>query len=259
MPRTRRSSLQLARQALRSATRADRAARRRRRPARSGRSRPCAARDRSSNAPQRSARDECLPSITTEMLRSEAPCAIARTLTAAVPSAPNTFAATPCEPAMPSPTTARMLQPGSTSTLWIWPCAQLAVERLAHDGFGARGFRFGNREADRMLGAALRDQDHRDAVIAQRAEQAMRRAGHADHAGAFQVHQRDAIDAGDALDRDLRRRLRADQRAGLLRREGVADPDRNALAAPPAPSSADGSPWRRSTRAPSPRCRTANR
>ena len=55
------------------------------------------------------------------MLRSEAPCAIARTLTPAVPSAPNTCAATPCAPAMPSPTTARMLQPRLTSMLWIWP------------------------------------------------------------------------------------------------------------------------------------------
>ena len=126
------------------------------------------------------------------MLRSDAPCAMARTLTAAVPSAPNTLAATPCAPAMPSPTTARMLQPRVDLDALDLALAQLAVERLAHDGFGARRFGFGNGEADRMLGAALRDQDHRDAVLAQRAEQAMRRAGHADHAGAFEVDQRDA-------------------------------------------------------------------
>ena len=59
--------------------------------------------------------------MTTEMLRSDAPWAIARTLTPAEPSAWNTFAATPSAPAMPSPTTARMLQPWSSSTLWIWP------------------------------------------------------------------------------------------------------------------------------------------
>ena len=52
-----------------------------------------------------------------------------------------------------------------------------------------------------MLRAALRNQDDRDALFAQRAEQAMRGAGHADHAGAFDVHHRDVLDGGDALDR----------------------------------------------------------
>ncbi|MDQ1241006.1 MAG: hypothetical protein QG550_256 [Pseudomonadota bacterium] len=55
------------------------------------------------------------------MLRSDAPWAMARTLTLALASAANTCAATPCAPAMPSPTTARMLQLRLTSTLWIWP------------------------------------------------------------------------------------------------------------------------------------------
>ena len=54
-----------------------------------------------------------------------------------------------------------------------------------------------------MLGAALRDEDHRDAFFAQRAEQAMRGAGHADHAGALDVHHRDVLDGGDALDRQF--------------------------------------------------------
>ncbi len=61
-------------------------------------------------------------SITTEIFRSDAPCAIARTLTAAFDSALNTFAAAPGVPAMPSPTTARMLQSVATATSWIWPC-----------------------------------------------------------------------------------------------------------------------------------------
>ncbi len=59
--------------------------------------------------------------MTTEMFRSDAPCAIARTFTVAAPSALNTFAETPGEPAMPSPTMARIARSGSTSTLWIWP------------------------------------------------------------------------------------------------------------------------------------------
>src|SRR5262245_31048517 len=43
------------------------------------------------------------------------------------------------------------------------PFAQLAVEGLAHDQLGARRLPFRDREADRVLGAALRDQDDRDA------------------------------------------------------------------------------------------------
>ena len=52
---------------------------------------------------------------------------------------------------------------------------QLALERLAHDRCGALRLRLFQREADRMLGAALRDQRDRDAVLAQRAEQPLRR------------------------------------------------------------------------------------
>ncbi len=81
------------------------------------------------------------------------------------------------------------------------PLAQLAVERTAHHASARVGLPLRNREADRVLGAALRNQDHRDALFPQRAEQSMRRAGHADHAGAFEVEQRDGVDAGDALDR----------------------------------------------------------
>ena len=67
------------------------------------------------------------------------------------------------------------------------------------------------------------------------------------------------VDARDPLDRCDDAGVRADERARLLRRERVADPDRDPPARPPAPSSADESPSRRSRRAPSPRCRTARR
>ena len=46
---------------------------------------------------------------------------MARTLTPAPASAPNTSAAMPGVPAMPSPTTLRMLWPVSASTSWICP------------------------------------------------------------------------------------------------------------------------------------------
>ena len=72
--------------------------------------------------------------------------------------------------------------------------AQFAVERLAHDGLGASGLGFRDRETDGMLGTALRDQDDRNAMIAQCAEQTMRGTGDADHAGAFQVDERNPID-----------------------------------------------------------------
>ena len=77
--------------------------------------------------------------------------------------------------------------------------AQLRVERPAHRGLGTNGLRLGNGETDGMLGAALRDQDHRNAGIAQSTEQAMRGAGHTDHPGALQIDQRHRIDGGDAL------------------------------------------------------------
>ena len=64
-------------------------------------------------------------------------------------------------------------------------------------------------------------------LLAQRAKQPVRGTGHADHAGALEIDQRDVLNAGDALDRLVRVRLRADQRSRLLRREGIADPDRD--------------------------------
>ena len=56
----------------------------------------------------------------------------------------------------------------------------------------------------------------------------MRGAWDADHAGAFEVEQRDAIDAGDALHRAAAScgsaQIRVPSRSG---RERVADPDRD--------------------------------
>src|SRR6185437_14788211 len=107
---------------------------------------------------------------------------------------------------------------------------QLTLEGTAHHGCCTICLRLRDGTTDRVLGAALRDQDDRDPLLAQRAEQAVRGARHADHAGALHVHQRHLLDARDALDGQLRGRLGADERAGLLGREGVADPDRNVAA-----------------------------
>ncbi len=104
--------------------------------------------------------------------RCEAPCAMAQTFTAAAPSALNTFADTPGVPAMPSPTTARIASSREVSTLWIWPSSSSREESRAHHPLGPLRLVRRNGAADGMLGAALRNQDHRNAFLAQRAEQA---------------------------------------------------------------------------------------
>ena len=71
------------------------------------------------------------------MLRSDAPCAMARTLTPELPSAPNSLAAMPGVPAMPSPTTARMLQSRVTSTRWICPC-RISLSKASRTTAAAR-------------------------------------------------------------------------------------------------------------------------
>src|SRR5690349_4797519 len=98
------------------------------------------------------------------MLRSEAPCAMACTLT--------------------------------TVDLDALDLALLhfAIEGRGHDARGALGLVARDGAADRVLRAALGNQYHRDAFFAQRAEQPMRGAGHADHAGALDVHHRDVLD-----------------------------------------------------------------
>ena len=59
--------------------------------------------------------------MTAEMLRSDEPCAMARTLMPALPSAPKNVAATPAVCAMSSPTAARMLHEATRSTRWMCP------------------------------------------------------------------------------------------------------------------------------------------
>ena len=103
--------------------------------------------------------------------------------------------------------------------------AQFRVECPAHRGLRAGGLRLGNGEAYRMFGAALGNQYDRNACVAQCAEQAMSGAGHADHPGAFQIHQCHRIDGGDALDHERRNRLGANQRAALFRGKCVLDVD----------------------------------
>ena len=107
--------------------------------------------------------------------------------------------------------------------------AQFHGKGAAHGRGGALGVLFRHREADRMLGAALRDQDDGDPVLTQRAKQPLRGAGHANHPRAFHVDQRHGVDARDALHGVIGRGRRADQGAGLLGRERVPHPDRDAF------------------------------
>ena len=93
--------------------------------------------------------------MTTEMLRSEAPCAMARTFTADVAERVEHFRSNPSVPAMPSPTTARMRESVIDFDALDLAFLQLALECAAHHSFGARCLRLRNCEADRMLGTAL--------------------------------------------------------------------------------------------------------
>ena len=77
----------------------------------------------------------------------------------------------------------------------------LGEERALHGIARALGDGRRHREADRMLRAALRDHDDRDAFVAQRAEEPMRRARHADHARALEIEQRDRLDGRQSLHR----------------------------------------------------------
>ena len=121
------------------------------------------------------------PSTTTEMLSSEEPCAIATTLILPAASAEKTPAAMPGVPCMPSPTTAIVAMPGSSSTPSISPRAdlrlELALEALAR--VGRRGL--GHAEADRMLRRGLRDERDRDLAAVQRGEGPRGDARNAEH------------------------------------------------------------------------------
>ena len=152
------------------------------------RSRWCAATGRSSSAPR------AAPRVASRSLDHDRDVALRRALRdrahvdAGIAPARRTpwrrrRACRPCRRRPPPGCCSRWL----TSTLWIWPSRSSRLERVADDALGQRRFRPRHRKADRMFGAALRDQDHGDAVLAQRREQPLGGAGHADHAGALDV------------------------------------------------------------------------
>ena len=167
--------------------------------------------------------------MTAEMLRSDDPCAIARMLTPAAASAPKTLAAMPGVPAMPSPTTDRMLQPPTRSTFWIWPCRSSVSNacRTVRSVSAASASGTAKQIECSELPCEIRITETPSSRSAPNSRSAV--PGHADHPGALDVDQRDLLDAGDPLDRVRRHRRLADQRSRLLRRERVADPDRNPL------------------------------
>ena len=142
------------------------------------------------------------------MLRSDDPCAIARTFTPALRERREHLRGDARRARHAVADDRQDAAAGRDVHVLDLPLLELAAERVPHDGRGPLGLGLRDRETDRMLGARLRDEDDRDAVLAQRAEQALRGAGHADHAGALDVDQRHAVDAGDALDRMVRRRAR---------------------------------------------------
>ena len=110
------------------------------------------------------------------------------------------------------------------------PSAELDGERALDDGAHLHR-RHSSRTAKQIECSELPCEimHDRDAGLAQRAEQPVGRAGHADHARALEVHERDLVDAADALDGGgARCRRRGDLRARMRRVERVADPQRNA-------------------------------
>src|SRR6476660_8109644 len=90
--------------------------------------------------------------MTAEMLRSDAPCAIARTLMPAAPSVPKNLPALPGMPAMSSPTTAMIAQPVVTPTR----CTCEVHERDVVDAADALDARVAMRRRRRDLGARMR-------------------------------------------------------------------------------------------------------
>ena len=183
------------------------------------------------------------PSMTTEMLRSDAPCAIARTLTPALAERAEDLARRrrACRPCRRRPRRG-CCSPRRRSTLWIWPCAQLGGERaLARPLRRARPRRSGTAKQIECseLPCEIRITEMPSSRSAPNSRCAV--PGTPIMPGAFEVDERDAVDGRDALHRRRRDAASArDQRARLLGRERVADPDRDAACRPPAPSSADG-------------------
>ena len=125
---------------------------------------------------------------------------MARTLTPAPASAPKTSAAMPGVPAMPSPTTLRMLWPVSGVHVLDLAVAELRRQTRAAPSAAVRSASFsGTAKQIECSELPCEIRMTEIAVLAQRAEQALRGAGHADHPGALDVDERHGVDAGDAL------------------------------------------------------------
>ena len=142
--------------------------------------------------------------MTAEMFRSDDPCAIALTLTPALPSALKNFPAMPSRSIMPSPTIATMQQLSRQIYRLNLSSLHLGKKRLFNSFLCEFCLGTRNRETDRMFRARLRDHDDRNIDRSQRAEQFMGHARNADHAGAFNVYQRHVFDRGKTLDRHVR-------------------------------------------------------
>ena len=146
-----------------------------------------------------SARTSCAASITHEMLRSDAPCAIALMLMLWRPSAPNSSArhAGPTLHAVADDghdgLVRRMIEPRQ---LMLQLEAELPLRSRRWPSPRRRG---GRRKQIVCSERRLRNQDDVDAARRQRPEQPLRRARHADHARAAQREQRDVVHRADPL------------------------------------------------------------
>ncbi len=167
--------------------------------------------------------------MTAEMFRCEAPCAIARRLMPACAEGLEQLAGDAVVVGHAVADDGDDRAAGVDRDALDLAVAQLRGERAANRALRERRLAGRDREADRVLGTALRDQDHRDPGLVQRAEQAVRRARDADHAGALEVDERDVADAGDALDLLARLRRGDDGGPGVGRGEGIPDADRDVL------------------------------
>ncbi len=105
---------------------------------------------------------------------------------------------------------------------------ELASKRPLEHGPGSVHVLLGQREADGMLGTRLGNQHHGNIRVPKRGKDPHGGAGHADHPGALEIDEGDAMNARDPLD-VLAVGGRRDAGAGLVRREGIADHERNAV------------------------------
>ena len=203
--------------------------------ARSGRSRSCAATGKSRHARHAARARSAAPSMTTEMLRSDAPCAIARTLTPDAPSALNTLrgdAGRAGHAVADHGEDAAVAR--STSTLWICPSRSSRSNASRTTALGALRLRLRAprsrssarscpaRSGSTEMPSSRSAPNSRCAVPGTPIMPAPSRLISA-MPSMLVMPLTGWCDAGRC----------ADQRAGFLGRERVADPDRNSLAARP--------------------------